>query len=846
MLKKLVKTTKKKIKKERIPHIVAVILSAGFFIAGVFILWFALIPLPDFQSFEQRKVEESTKIYDRTGKVLLFDVHRDVKRKVVPFEEISRHIKNATIAIEDSEFYEHRGVKPTAIFRALITNFLSFNLRGQGGSTITQQVVKLTLLTNEKKYIRKLKEAILAIKLEQVISKDEILNMYLNEAPYGGSLYGVEEASVAFFGKKSKDISLAEAAYMAALPQAPTYYSPYGKNIEDLEARKNTVLDRMEKLGFITSDEAKLAKQEVVLFAPHSEQGIKAPHFVMYVIEYLEQKYGRDAIETQGLKVTTTLDWGLQQKAEKIVTEYSKFNAENFNANNAGVVAINPKTGEILVMVGSKDYFNTKEDGNFNVTTAQRQPGSAFKPFVYATAFKKGYTPETVVFDLPTQFSSLCDAYGKPWSNSTNPDVCYSPVNYDNIFRGPISLREALAQSINIPAVKTLYLVGLKDSIETARDVGITSLNDINRYGLTLVLGGGEVSLLELTSAYSVFANNGLRNQSEKILKIEDKKGNILEEFSLKTLRVLDENIASQINNILSDNDARAPSFGLNSPLYFPGIDVAAKTGTTNDYRDAWVIGYTPTVAVGAWAGNNDNSSMEKKVAGFVVAPMWNAFMNEVLKSTQQERFKNYTYTIPLQNLKPVLRGEWRGGKEYEIDIISGNLSTEYTPKEQRVKKVIKEVHSILFWVDKNNPNGGIPQNPENDPQFLLWETPVRDWVRNNNITEETIGIIPTQLDTVHKPEFRPNITIISPNNNEYYSKENTVAINATVTGINNITQVDFFINDEYVGTKNSPPFSFFLPLKKTVTKTGINTITIKAYDLFRNFSEENISIVIQ
>src|SRR3989344_1172722 len=388
MLKKLVKTTKKKIKKERIPHIVTVILSAGFFIAGVFILWFALIPLPDFQSFEQRKVEESTKIYDRTGKVLLF--------------------------------YEHRGVKPTAIFRALITNFLSFNLRGQGGSTITQQVVKLTLLTNEKKYIRKLKEAILAIKLEQVISKDEILNMYLNEAPYGGSLYGVEEASVAFFGKKSKDILLAEAAYMAALPQAPTYYSPYGKNIEDLEARKNTVLDRMEKLGFITSDEAKLAKQEVVLFAPHSEQGIKAPHFVMYVIEYLEQKYGRDAIETQGLKVTTTLDWGLQQKAEKIVTEYSKFNAENFNANNAGVVAINPKTGEILVMVGSKDYFNTKEDGNFNVTTAQRQPGSAFKPFVYETAFKKGYTPETVVFDLPTQFSSLCDAYGKPWSNSTN------------------------------------------------------------------------------------------------------------------------------------------------------------------------------------------------------------------------------------------------------------------------------------------------------------------------------------------------------------------------------------------------------------------------------------------
>lgn len=845
MVKKLAKIASRKVKEERTHHILALIISGGLLFTGAFILWFALVPLPDFQSFEQRKIAESTKIYDRTGEVLLFDIHRDVKRQVVPFEEISRHVKNATVAIEDSEFYDHNGVKPTAIARAFITNLLSFDLRGQGGSTITQQVVKLTLLTNEKRYVRKLKEAVLALKLERVTSKDEILHMYLNEAPYGGNLYGVEEASLAFFGKRAQDVSLAEAAYLAALPQAPTYYSPYGENIEDLEARKNTVLDRMVELAFITQEEAESAKQQEVLFAPPSEQGIKAPHFVMYVREYLERKYGRDAIETQGLKVITTLDWELQQKAEEIVARYAETNAQNYNANNAGLVAVDPKTGHVLVMVGSKDYFNTKEDGNFNITLAHRQPGSAFKPFVYATAFKEGYTPETMVFDLETQFSSLCDADGNPLPG-VNPNTCYSPVNYDNLFRGPISLRDALAQSVNVPAVKTLYLAGLVDSLETARDLGISSLNDVNRYGLTLVLGGGEVSLLELTSAYSVFANNGLRNPHEKIIKIEDKNGAVLEDFSLKTRRVLDERVALQINDVLSDNEARAPSFGFNSPLYFADRDVAAKTGTTNDYRDAWIVGHTPNITVGAWAGNNDNTSMDKRVAGFVIAPLWKAFMQEALAQLPNEPFKKYTDPIDTRNLKPVLRGEWRGGRVYEIDTISGKLATEHTPQETRKQKVITEVHTILHWVNKNNPRGPIPENPGNDPQYVLWEIPVRKWAERNNIVEEDESVIPTQVDDIHTPENKPNIIITNPKPNTTYSQNDSVLIQIQTTNTNPITQVDFFLNGEYLGTKNTQPFMFNLSFVDKNIRTGQNTLTVRVYDSVRNTSEESVPVYIE
>ena len=387
-------------------------------------------------------------------------------------------------------------------------------------------MVKKGLLTKEKTIARKLKEWVLALKLEQVASKEKILELYLNEIPYGGSVYGIEEASRVYFGKKASGLTLAESAYLAALPQAPTYYSPYGNNKEKLSERKNLVLKRMNEEHFITEEEYQSALSEDVVFAPYKEENIKAPHFVFYVIENLEKKLGKETVESGGLKVITTLDYELQKKAEEIVRTYSKENITRFNAKNAGLVALDPKTGQILVMVGSRDYFDLEHEGNFNVTISpNRQPGSAFKPFVYETAFEKGFTPETVVFDLETQFDINCDTEGKPREGVPEDYACYTPKNYDGVFRGPITLREALAQSINIPSIKTLYLAGLKDSLRTAQKMGITSLVDINRYGLTLVLGGGEVSLLEMTGAYGVFANEGKKNPTVSIIEVSDKNG---------------------------------------------------------------------------------------------------------------------------------------------------------------------------------------------------------------------------------------------------------------------------------------------------------------------------------
>ncbi|KKR75260.1 MAG: Penicillin-binding protein, 1A family, partial [Parcubacteria group bacterium GW2011_GWB2_40_8] len=627
--------------KHKILRIISIFISlfvAGIFIgAGIIIFWMSTLKLPDTGSLGDRKIIQSTKIYDRSGEIVLWDVHEDVQRTVVSKEDISRHIKNATVAIEDSAFYQHKGIDPTGMFRALLVNIKSGDLT-QGGSTISQQLVKNTFLTTDKTFARKIKEIILTLKLEKSLSKDRILELYLNEIPYGGSNYGIEAASKNFFGKTAEDISLAEAAYLASLPKAPTYYSPYGNHLDKLEARKNIVLDRMVSLNFIAQKEADEAKKEEVNFLQKGNNSIKAPHFSILIRSYLEEKYGQDVVEQGGLKVITTLDYPLQEKAEDLVARYTKENKEKFSATNGAMVAIDPKTGQLLVMVGSKDYFDKEEDGNYNVAIAQRQPGSAIKPFIYATAFEKGYTPETVVFDLQTEFNPSCAPEGVPKEGiKMEADKCYMPGNYDDKFRGPISLKSSLAESLNVPSVKTLYLAGIMDSLKTIKNVGITTLNDPNRYGLTLVLGGGEVSLLELTGAYATLANNGLRNPTTMILKIEDKNGNILEEYKSEAKQVLDKNIALTVTDILSDNDLRAPAFGSRSPLYFDGFQVAAKTGTTNNSRDAWIVGYTPNIVVGSWVGNNDNTPMVKETAGFIVAPMWNEFMNDMLKNLPKE-----------------------------------------------------------------------------------------------------------------------------------------------------------------------------------------------------------------
>jgi 1A family penicillin-binding protein len=724
----MVKSRIRKIKKHfHLKNILSIGLGLFLIIFGMTLIWLTTLKIPSLESFKERKTTESTKIYDRTGKVLLYDIFEEQKRTIIPFEKISPLIKQATLSIEDKEFYSHKGIKPTAFLRAVLVNIFSLSF-SQGGSTITKQAIKKTILTDDKTPTRKLKEWVLALKLEKIMTKDEIFSLYLNEIPYGGNIYGIEEASQTYFGKSAKDIDLAEAAYLASMPQAPSYYSPYGKHLDKLDERKNLVLREMVESGYITEEEYQKASKEKVVFLPKEDKGIKAPHFVMYVKDYLEKKYGEDVLTNGGLRVTATIDYDLQKKAEEIALKYALENKKNFNGENAAFVAIDPTNGNILTMVGSRDYFDKDIDGQFNVSTAHRQPGSTFKPFVYAEAFNKGYTPETVLFDVKTQFSTRCLVDDK-----TSDNGCYSPENYDNKFRGPMTLRDALAQSINIPAVKALYLAGISDSIDLAESMGITSLGDPNQYGLTLVLGGGEVTLLDMVSAYGVFASEGKKTPYNSILKIEDSKGNILEELKPKSIDVLNPESARKISDILSDNVARTPLYGANSALYFQDRDVAVKTGTTNDYKDAWIIGYTPNIVIGTWAGNNNNTPMEKKVAGLIVAPMWRALMQEALKTLPKVSFNK-----PLKEdsyaLKPVLRGKWIGG----LSNIYGTQEASSTNQDGIPYNSIQEVltggvHSILYWLNKDDPRGLNPVNPESDPQFKYWEYGVRKWALENN-----------------------------------------------------------------------------------------------------------------
>ena len=823
------------IKKHRklIKNLSLVGLALLVFGLGIILLWISTFKIPTLDSFEERKVTQSTKIYDRTGEVLLYDVFENIKRTVVPFEDISVHIKNATIAIEDTKFYDHGGVRPLATLRAV---FLQ-PLRGkgvQGGSTITQQVVKNSVLTSERKISRKIKEWVLAIRLEQVLEKNTILNIYLNETPYGGSVYGVQEASQRFFGKDAKDITVAEAAYLAALPQAPTYYSPYGNNMSALEERKNLVLNRMLQEGFLTEDEYSRAEQEAVEFLPHTDTGIKAPHFVIYVRELLTQKYGEDLVENSGLSVITTLDWDMQQKAEDIVKRHALENKEKFDAENAALVATDPKTGEILTMVGSRDYFDDEIDGNFNVALASRQPGSAFKPFAYAEAFKKGYTPDTILFDLRTQFSTTCAP-----DNSTSENGCYSPTNYDNLFRGPMTMRNALAQSVNIPAIKTLYLAGMSDTLRFAKDLGVETLTDIGRYGLTLVLGGGEVRLLDMVGAYGTFANEGVRNNHTPLIEVRDNKGNILEKQELQNRRVMDKNISYLVSDVLSDNVARTPAFGAQSFLNFPGRDVAVKTGTTNDYRDAWIIGYTPEISVGAWAGNNDNRSMDKKVAGFIIAPLWNEFMNEILQELPNTPFPTpETSQNPFVDLKPVLRKQWVGGISHLIDSSNGKLATQNTPTESLDEILTGGIHSILHWVSKDNPRGPIPAQPEQDPQYYLWEYPVLSWARTQNISLRNEKDVPSEISDTNIDKNKPVVYVELPGNIKL-NKPATIKLD--IESVFSITKAEFYINNSYVGASTNKPFSFTFTPQTSAGILDENILRVVIYDKFSNKSEQSV-----
>lgn len=611
----------------------------GFFLKKPFLIVFFLIclfvyllifkDLPSPTSITSLKINPvSTKILDRNGQ-LLYEIFTDKNRTPVKLTELPDYIKWATIASEDKDFYHHRGFDPRGIARAAFN--IVFRQKLQGGSTITQQLAKNALLTQERTVRRKIREAILTLAIEILYSKDKILEMYLNQIPYGGTSYGIGAAAQNYFGKKAEELSLAEAALLAGLPASPTRYSPFGAHPELAKIRQEYVLDQMLANKFINKDQAQKSKEEKIVFAEHGK-GIKAPHFVMYVKEKLAEKYSQQQIEQGGLRVTTALDLDIQEFGQTAVaSEVAKLKKEK--VTNGAALVTNPKTGEILAMVGSKDYFAKDVDGNVNVTTSLRQPGSSIKPLNYVLGFyKKIVTPSSLILDIPTCFRVA----GQP---------LYCPGNYDNQFHGATQVRFALGNSFNIPAVKMLALNGLEDFIATASAMGISTFNDPKNYGLSLTLGGGEVKMIDMATAFGVLANQGIRQNLISILKVEDYTGKVLEETKIEEgNRVLPPAPCYLISHILLDNNARSGMFGESSYLVVKGHpEVSVKTGTTNDRRDNWTIGYTPSYLTAVWVGNNDNTPMSYVASGITGAsPIWNKIMRFSLEKQDKEKGKNF------------------------------------------------------------------------------------------------------------------------------------------------------------------------------------------------------------
>ncbi len=790
-----------------------VILAGAIWMLGMF-AW-ATRDLPNPDKLLDRSLEQSTKIYDNTGENILYEVHGDKRRTMINLEDLPDYVKQATIVIEDKNFYQHGGFSLTAMLRTVVTNILTG--KKAGGSTITQQFVKNAVLSPEKTYTRKIRELILSYQIERKFTKDQILKMYLNEIPYGSNAYGIEAASQNYFGKSAKDLSVAEAAMLAGMVQAPTYYFNHQ---EDLKGRQEYIIKLLKENGYINDEQEKTALAEKVSMLSRNE-GILAPHFVMYIKEILSQKYGEQIVEQGGLKIYTTIDIEKQKLAEKVIAEQTANYPEKYNANNAGLVAIDTNTGGILVMVGSRDYFNEEIDGQVNIATSARQPGSSIKPLVYAAAFDKGYTPETILFDVKTNFA----ASGKS----------YSPNNYDGKYRGPVSMRQALDGSLNIPAVKTLYLAGLNNVVDLAKKMGYTTFGDPARYGLSFVLGGGEVKLLEHVAVFGVFSQDGISRGYHSITKVEDQQGRVLEEFKENTgKRVMPEQTVRKLNNVLSDNEARTYVFGTNNFLTLGDTPVAAKTGTTNDYKDAWTVGYTPSLAAGVWVGNNDNTSMTGRADGSVVAaPIWNKFMRGALQGTKPESF---IQPEPEEISKPILNGIWENTTPVRIDRLTGKLASDLTPASYVDEVEYVQVHNILHYVNKDDPRGPAPENPADDAQYANWEVGVQGWVAENDLE---IKLPPTEVENARSPQDKPQITILSPKNGDNISV-NSLQIFANASARRGISRVEYSVDGKYIGQSKQTPYEFSGTLNNF--PSGQHILTATAYDDIDNFQAASIT----
>jgi len=632
-------------------------------------------PTPD----KMQAASASSYILDRNGE-FLYEYHGDMKRTRIPFNEIPQYLKDASVVIEDKNFYKHYGFEPIAIARAAIINLRYGEIR-QGASTITQQLARTLLLNNEVTYTRKIKEIMYAIKIEKLYSKDEILEMYLNNIPYGSNAYGVVAAAEIYFGKKVPDLNLLESAYIAALPKAPSDYSPFGQNAELLHKRARLVLQTMRENNYITDEQLASALQSGDIKFKRIPTEIKAPHFVFYVLDYLKKTYGEEKLRTGGLTIYTSLDLKLQKEAEKIVADWGNKNEAKFSAGNAALVSLDPRNGEIIAMVGSRDYFKSK-DGEVNVVTSLQQPGSSFKPYVYVTGMTNGLSPASIIMDTRTNFAS------------SNYGVSYIPQNYNNKHYGPIPVRNALAGSLNVPAVKALVSVGINKVIDTAEKLGLTTLKDRKRFGPSLALGGAEVTLLEHSAGLASFGNGGIKQGINPIMRIISKDKEIAYQRQIATgTQAIDPQAAYLITDILSDTKARQFIFGRGLNLQLPNRPVAVKTGTTQDFRDAWTVGFTPTLATGVWVGNNDNSPMKDKADGSVVAaPIWHDFMIKALANQPIAKFT-----------KP------KGIVEVVINPYTGKLPTNYASSTK------KELFASFNAPIKKDNARIVPKTPKPD-----------------------------------------------------------------------------------------------------------------------------------
>ncbi|HEY4496867.1 MAG TPA: PBP1A family penicillin-binding protein [Candidatus Paceibacterota bacterium] len=766
---------------KKIVVVVVMVFMGLFSISIVGVFWISK-DIPSAEEIVNKSVAQSTKIYDRTGEVLLYEIYGEEKRTIIPVEEIPDFIKYATISVEDQSFYKHPAFDIKGILRAI---FIDLSRGGliQGGSTITQQLAKNSFLTHERTIIRKVKELILAWRLEKQYTKEEILGFYLNQVPYGSNSYGVEAAAQVFFDKKAQDLDLNESALLAALPKAPSYYSPWGENIDSLYNRKDFVLKQMHELGYIDDVELEENYEKIPNIKNRPETGIKAPHFVTYIQEYLNNKYGEDLLRASGFKIITTLDWEMQQLAEDVIRRGAERNTELYGGKNAALIAQDPQTGQILAMVGSADYFNIENEGNFNVAVkGLRQPGSAFKPFAFLTAFEKGFTPDTLVWDVETEFNTTNDL-----------EKSYKPHNFDEKFRGPITLKESLAQSINVPSVKTLYLAGIEDTIKTAEDMGITTLKDRSRFGLSLVLGGGEVKLIELVGAYSVFAADGIKHDISTILEIKDMNNKIVEQYKNSSRRVVDAKYVRLINDILSDTELRSPLFERSINLTrVPGHQIALKTGTTNDYIDAWTMGYAPNLSVGVWVGNNHREPLTSKGGSILAAvPIWHDFISKAISKYPPQIFERQEAT---SSENPILRGSFPEG----------------------------DPHTVLYYLNKVN-----------DSQFNNWEDGLIEWLKNNTIDLSLFR----KVDELSQNQSKINIKLSSPENGSMIN--NSLNLNFEIESLNKINLIEIYFNNEVI-YRNSDNLGNFFSYNQNVGLLSLKiqnqlTISVEDENGFRN-----------